>query len=70
MNAIIEIGTNSLKLLIYRLLNRSFEAVFDKTVITRLSENYNQDRGRSVFQALKHNIQEIKRMYRSYYPKL
>ncbi len=59
MNAIIEIGTNSLKLLIYR-TEPSFEAVFDKTVITRLSENYNKT-GKISLQALKRNIQEMKR---------
>ncbi len=59
MNAIIEIGTNSLKLLIYR-TEPDFEAVFDETIITRLSEDYNLY-GVICSQALYRNIEEIQR---------
>jgi exopolyphosphatase/guanosine-5'-triphosphate,3'-diphosphate pyrophosphatase len=57
MDAIIEIGTNSLKLLIYR-TEPNFEAVVDKTIITRLSEGYYQT-GEISISALNRNIEEI-----------
>jgi len=57
MNAIIEIGSNSLKLLIYK-TEPTFEVVLDKTTITRLSEGYNETGEISVL-ALHRNIDEI-----------
>lgn len=57
MNAIIEIGTNSLKMLIYK-TEPDFKTVFDKTIITRLGESYKQT-GEISCLALKRNINEI-----------
>lgn len=62
MDAIIEVGSNSLKLLIYR-TKPNFEVVSDETVITRLSEEFNQT-GLISSQALERNIDEIKRCLR------
>jgi len=41
MEAIIEIGTNSLKLFVYQ-TDHNLEVVLDRTIITRLGEGYNQ----------------------------
>lgn len=57
MDAIIEIGTNSLKLLIYK-TEPNFKVVLDKTSITRLGEGYNQT-GEISSSALNRNIEEI-----------
>lgn len=59
MKAIIEIGSNSLKLLIYR-TKPSFQVVLDETKITRLSQEYNLT-GKISPLALNRNIQEIHR---------
>lgn len=58
MNAIIEIGSNSLKLLIFE-QEPEFAVILDSTTITRLSEGYNQS-GEISLSALTRNIQELK----------
>jgi exopolyphosphatase/guanosine-5'-triphosphate,3'-diphosphate pyrophosphatase len=57
MNAVIEIGTNSLKLLIYK-DQPNFQVVYDKTSISRLGEDYHKT-GKISYPALDRNIEEI-----------
>ncbi len=57
MKAIIEIGTNSLKLLVFK-TDPLFEVVLDRTIITRMGEGYNQT-GQISLRAVKRNIEEI-----------
>ncbi len=57
MKAVIEIGTNSLKVLIYRSKD-TFQVVYDKTSITRLGEGFHKS-GKISQEALKRNIEEI-----------
>ena len=59
MQAIIEIGTNSLKLLIYQ-VKPDFKAVLDRTVITRLGEGY-KETGEISINALNRTINEIEK---------
>ncbi len=57
MNGIIEIGTNSLKLLIYK-SKPNFEVIYDKTSITRLGQDYHKT-GIICHEALERNIAAI-----------
>lgn len=59
INAIIEIGTNSLKFLMFR-LNSDMEVIIDETSITRLGEGYLQSRLISEL-AFQRNIIEIEK---------